>query len=72
MWITATLLVKELIAGLFSEDYARPIQRKIVLLLLEILKEVPPLTMALPMPGMMSDYLARPDRYWSLSAGSIA
>ncbi len=49
--ITATPLVKELIAGLFSEDYARPIQRKIALLLLEILSEAPPLTMALPMPN---------------------
>jgi hypothetical protein len=44
-------LVKELIAGLFSEDYARPSQRKIALLLLEILSEAPPLTMALPMPN---------------------
>lgn len=50
-WITATPLVKELIAGLFSEDYARPSQRKIALLLLEILSEAPPLTMALPMPN---------------------
>lgn len=49
--ITATPLVKELIAGLFSEDYARPSQRKIALLLLEILSEAPPLTMALPMPN---------------------
>lgn len=49
--ITATSLVKELIAGLFSEDYATPIQRKIALLLLEILSEAPPLTMALPMPN---------------------
>ena len=35
----------------FSEDYARPSQRKIALLLLEILSEAPPLTMALPMPN---------------------
>ncbi|SXJ07831.1 AraC family transcriptional regulator [Klebsiella pneumoniae] len=39
--ITATPLVKELIAGLFSEDYARPSQRKIALLLLEILVMLP-------------------------------
>ncbi len=49
-WITATPLVKELIAGLFSEDYARPSQRKIALLLLKF-SEAPPLTMALPMPN---------------------
>lgn len=40
--ITATALVKELIAGLFSEDYNRPSQRKMALLLLEILSEAPP------------------------------
>lgn len=39
--ITATALVKELIAGLFSEDYNRPSQRKMALLLLEILSEAP-------------------------------
>ncbi len=48
--ITATALVKELIAGLFSEDYHRPSQRKMALLLLEILSEAPPLTTELPMP----------------------
>ncbi|WP_174510023.1 AraC family transcriptional regulator [Klebsiella oxytoca] len=48
--ITATALVKELIAGLFSEDYNRPSQRKMALLLLEILSEAPPLTTKLPMP----------------------
>lgn len=48
--ITATALVKELIAGLFSEDYQRPSQRKMALLLLEILSETSPLTTELPMP----------------------
>jgi len=48
--ITATSLVKELIAGLFSTEYARPSQRKIALLLLEILSEAPPLMTELPMP----------------------
>ncbi|MEO3989100.1 AraC family transcriptional regulator [Pseudocitrobacter cyperus] len=48
--ITATALVKELIAGLFSEDYHRPSQRKMALLLLEILSEAPPLATALPVP----------------------
>jgi len=48
--ITATALVKELIAGLFSEDYNRPSQRKMALLLLEILSEAPPLAAELPMP----------------------
>lgn len=48
--ITATALVKELIAGLFSEDYNKPSQRKIALLLLEILSEAPPLAAELPMP----------------------
>lgn len=49
--ITATPLVKELITGLFSENYNRPGQRKMALLLLEILSEAPPLTAALPMPN---------------------
>lgn len=48
--ITATALVKELIAGLFSEDYNKPSQRKMALLLLEILSEAPPLAAELPMP----------------------
>ena len=48
--ITATPLVKELITGLFSENYNRPSQRKMALLLLEILSETQPLTTALPMP----------------------
>lgn len=48
--ITATALVKELIAGLFSEDYNEPSQRKMALLLLEILSEAPPLAAELPMP----------------------
>lgn len=48
--ITATALVKELIAGLFSEDYSRPIQREMALLLLEILSEAPLIAAELPMP----------------------
>lgn len=48
--ITATALVKELIAGLFSADYHPPSQRKMALLLLEILSEAPPLAAELPMP----------------------
>lgn len=48
--ITATALVKELIAGLFSEDYNKLSQRKMALLLLEILSEAPPLAAELPMP----------------------
>lgn len=48
--ITATALVKELITGLFSEDYNRPSQRKMALLLLEILSKAPPLAAELPMP----------------------
>jgi AraC-like DNA-binding protein len=48
--ITATTLVKELIAGLFSEDYNKPSQRKMALLLLEILSEASPLAAELPMP----------------------
>jgi len=48
--ISATALVKELKAGLFSEDYQRQSQRKMALLLLEILSETSPLTTELPMP----------------------
>lgn len=48
--ITATALVKELIAGLFSENYNHASQRKMALLLLEILSEAPPLAAELPMP----------------------
>lgn len=48
--ITATQLVKELIAGLFSEEYNGSSQRKMALLLLEILSEAPPLAAELPMP----------------------
>lgn len=48
--ITATALVKELIAGLFSEEYSEAGQRKMALLLLEILSEATPLTAQLPMP----------------------
>jgi len=49
--ITATELVKELIAGLFSEQYRGPIQRKMALLLMEILSEATPLSAELPMPN---------------------
>ena len=48
--ITATTLVKALIAGLFSEDYASASQRKMALLLLDILSEAPPVVARLPMP----------------------
>lgn len=48
--ITATALVKELIAGLFSDGYNEPSQRKMALLLLEILSEAAPLAAELPMP----------------------
>jgi AraC-like DNA-binding protein len=48
--ITATALVKELIAGLFNADYTGPSQRKMALLILEILSEATPLTAELPMP----------------------
>lgn len=47
---TATALVKELIGGLFSADYNGSSQRKMALLLLEILSEAAPLTAELPMP----------------------
>lgn len=49
--ITATELVKELIAGLFSEQYSGPVQRKMALLLMEILSEATPLSAELPMPN---------------------
>lgn len=48
--ITATALVKELIAGLFSDSYSGPSQRKMALLLLEILSEADPLSAELPVP----------------------
>lgn len=48
--ISATALVKELIAGLFSEEYNGSSQRKMALLLLDILSEAPPLIAELPMP----------------------
>jgi AraC-like DNA-binding protein len=48
--IHATALVKELIAGLFSVEYSGANQRKMALLLLEILSEASPLAAELPMP----------------------
>lgn len=48
--ITATPLVKELIQGLFSQEYNESSQRKMALLLLEILSEAAPLAAELPMP----------------------
>ena len=48
--ISATALVKELIAGLFSEEYNGSSQRKMALLLLDILSEAPPISAELPMP----------------------
>lgn len=49
--ITATALVKELIAGLFDADYSGPSQRKMALLILEILSEATPLATELPVPN---------------------
>ncbi len=49
--ITATALVKELIAGLFSEQYSRPVQRKMALILLEIISEASPISAELPVPN---------------------
>lgn len=48
--ITATSLVKELIAGLFSKEYEGPIKRKMALLLLDILSESPSAAAELPLP----------------------
>ena len=48
--ITATPLVKELIQALFSQEYNGSSQRKMALLLLEILSEAAPLAAELPMP----------------------
>ncbi|MER1977782.1 MULTISPECIES: AraC family transcriptional regulator [Pseudocitrobacter] len=48
--ITATPLVKELIQGIFSQEYNGSSQRKMALLLLEILSEAAPLATELPMP----------------------
>ncbi|MNZ29245.1 HTH-type transcriptional repressor of iron proteins A [compost metagenome] len=49
--ITATALVKELITGLFSEQYSRPVQRKMALILLEIISEASPISAELPVPN---------------------
>lgn len=48
--IGATPLVKELIAGLFSHEYKAPSQRRMALLLLEILSETEQLAAELPLP----------------------
>lgn len=48
--ITATALVKELIAGLFSAEYQGASQRTMALLLMEILSEADHLATELPMP----------------------
>lgn len=48
--ITATALVKELIAGLFSVEYQAASQRTMALLLMEILSEAEQLASELPMP----------------------
>jgi AraC-type DNA-binding domain-containing proteins len=48
--ITATALVRELVAGLFSTEYNALSQRKMALLLLEILSEAAPFAGELPMP----------------------
>lgn len=48
--ITATALVKELIAGLFSVEYRDGSQRTMALLLMEILSEANHLATELPMP----------------------
>ncbi|MCA6998298.1 AraC family transcriptional regulator [Dickeya solani] len=48
--ITATALVKELIAGLFSADYKAASQRTMALLLMEILSEAEHRVTELPMP----------------------
>lgn len=48
--IGATPLVKELIAGLFSHEYKAPSQRRMALLLLEILSETEHLAAELPLP----------------------
>lgn len=48
--ITATPLVKELIAGLFSPEYRSTSQRAMALLLMEILSETDHLAAELPMP----------------------
>lgn len=48
--ITATALVKELITGLFSDEYQAASHRTMALLLMEILSEAEQLSAELPMP----------------------
>ncbi|MEQ9875889.1 helix-turn-helix transcriptional regulator [Pectobacterium brasiliense] len=48
--INATVLLKALIAGLFTDEYNGAAKRKMALLLLEILSEAPSVTAELPMP----------------------
>ncbi len=74
--IMATALVKELIAGLFSSEYKSPSQRKMALLLLEILSETEPLAAELPVP--QDERLARAARTllvsqrWDASLSELA
>ena len=74
--IMATALVKELIAGLFSSEYKSPSQRKMALLLLEILSETAPLVAELPVP--QDERLARAARLllvsqrWDASLSELA
>jgi len=74
--IMATALVKELIAGLFSSEYKSPSQRKMALLLLEILSETAPLAAELPVP--QDERLARAARSllvsqrWDASLSELA
>lgn len=74
--IMATALVKELIAGLFSSEYKSPSQRKMTLLLLEILSETAPLAAELPVP--QDERLARAARSllvsqrWDASLSELA
>jgi len=74
--IMATALVKELIAGLFSSEYKSPSQRKMALLLLEILSETAPLAAELPVP--QDERLARAARLllvsqrWDASLSELA
>jgi len=74
--IAATALVKELIAGLFSEAYQKASHRTMALLLMEILSETEPLVTELPMP--QDERLARAAREllvnqrWQASLSELA
>lgn len=74
--ITATPLVKELIAGLFSDAYQTASQRRMALLLLEILSETDRPDTELPMP--QDERLARAAREllvshrWKASLSELA